>query len=130
MASDIADLCLSLKAEGYEKQLPPQGKIANVFESKFDFLERSEPAAVALKKQILGTLAGFVAVVNDLRPEAAAGLPWAYHSWFHVTEKGGYFRAHTHPLASLSHFCVQEWQRIAPEIGIWFAIPKQRVDVS
>lgn len=108
LACEIADLCLSLQEEGYEKQLPPQGKTANVFESRFDFLERPDPAVLTLKKQIFSTLAGFVAVVNDLSPEVAAGLPWSYHSWFHVTTKGGYFRAHTHPLASWSVvFCAR-----------------------
>lgn len=102
LSANIVRVCLDVKAQGLEKPDPPQGKIPGVFESQFDFLEYSDPFVLELKTHILRTLTGFVALVNDVPPETAAGYKWAYHSWFHVTSKGGYFRAHTHPLASWS----------------------------
>ena len=102
LAARVTKVCSDLKNPNFEKPDPPQGKIPGVFESQFDFLEHKDPAIAELKRHILMTLTGFVAVVNDISMEQATAFKWSYHSWFHVTSKGGYFRAHTHPLASWS----------------------------
>ncbi len=88
----------------FEKPDPPQGRIPGVFESNFNFLDSGQNRINDLRSLIQKHLVSFLAVINDSSPEKIAELPMAYHSWFHVTTKGGYFRAHTHPRANASMF--------------------------
>ena len=102
LAADITRCCLDMQKPEFEKPDPPQGRIPGVFESNFNFLDGDQSRINDLRSLIQKHLVSFLAVINDSSPEKIAELPMAYHSWFHVTTKGGYFRAHTHPLASWS----------------------------
>ena len=102
LAADITRCCLDMQTEEFEKPDPPQGKIPGVFESNFNFLDHSAGRIQDLRLLIQKHLVSFLAVINDSKPEDIANYRMGYHSWFHITRRGGYFRAHTHPLASWS----------------------------
>jgi len=102
LAADITRCCLNMQTEEFEKPDPPQGKIPGVFESNFNFLDHSSGRIQDLRLLIQKHLVSFLAVINDSKPEEIANYRMGYHSWFHITTRGGYFRAHTHPLASWS----------------------------
>ena len=102
LAADITRCCLDMQTEEFEKPDPPQGKIPGVFESNFNFLDHSAGRIQDLRLLIQKHLVSFLAVINDSKPEDIANYRMGYHSWFHITTRGGYFRAHTHPLASWS----------------------------
>ena len=102
LAADITRCCLDMQSKEFEKPDPPQGRIPGVFESNFNFLDQSEDRIQDLRLLIQKHLVSFLAVINDSTPEDIASYRMGYHSWFHITTKGGYFRAHTHPLASWS----------------------------
>lgn len=102
LAADITRCCLDMQSEEFEKPDPPQGKIPGVFESNFNFLDHSAGRIQDLGLLIQKHLVSFLAVINDSKPEDIASYRMSYHSWFHITTRGGYFRAHTHPLASWS----------------------------
>ncbi len=106
LAAEITRICLDHENEQYQKQAPPQGRIPGVFESRFDFLTWEHEPIKALRSLILNHLNGVIAVVGEKDPEETRQYPFNYHSWFHVTRNGGYFRPHSHPLASWSAvFC-------------------------
>ena len=90
-----------MQSKEFEKPDPPQGRIPGVFESNFNFLDQFRGPNPGLKTPDSKAF-GFFAVINDSTPEDIASYRMGYHSWFHITTKGGYFRAHTHPLASWS----------------------------
>ncbi|MDA0959054.1 MAG: TIGR02466 family protein [Proteobacteria bacterium] len=102
LAANVTRCCLDMKSAEFEKPDPPQGKIPGVFESNFNFLDNAQSHIQDLRTLIQKHLISFIAVVNDSDPNEIANFPMNYHSWFHITSKGGYFRAHTHPLASWS----------------------------
>lgn len=102
LAADITRCCLDMQSKEFEKPDPPQGRIPGVFESNFNFLDQSKGRIQDLRLLIQKHLVSFLAVINDSSPEDIASYRMGYHSWFHITTKGGYFRAHTHPLASWS----------------------------
>ena len=134
LAADITRCCLDMQTEEFEKPDPPQGKIPGVFESNFNFLDHSAGRIQDLRLLIQKHLVSFLAVINDSKPEDIAKYRIGYHSWFHITTRGGYFRAHTHPLASWSVvYCASRGtiSRISRIIwGIsYFTIPGKRIDV-
>lgn len=107
LSGQLKTTCLKLGTADYEKPNPPQGKTENVFESRFDFLELEDPSIIRLKSEITRRLISVIATVNNADPTSFWTLPFRCHSWFHITTFGGYFRPHTHPLASWSAvYCV------------------------
>jgi uncharacterized protein (TIGR02466 family) len=106
LAADITRICLEHETEEFRKPVSPQGRIPGVFESKFDFLNWDLAPVADLRRLITGHLSAVTAVVGDTQPEETQKYPFHYHAWFHVTRNGGYFRPHSHPLASWSAvFC-------------------------
>ena len=102
LAADITRICLEHETADYQKADEPQGRIPGVFESRFDFLTWDQEPVKSLRLLVLNHLNAVLAVVSDKNPEETRQYPFNYHSWFHVTRDGGYFRPHTHPLASWS----------------------------
>ena len=102
LAADITRLCLEHETDEHRKAAPPQGNIPGVFESQFDFLTWDAEPVQNLRRLILTHLTAVTAVAGGKQPEETQDYPFSYHSWFHVTRDGGYFRPHTHPLASWS----------------------------
>jgi len=102
MNAEIETLILSLETADNRKENSPQAMHSQVFESDFDFLNRSEPVVQEFKEVIYSHLAGFVKSTNQLDEKDLSALKFNSHCWFHVTRKGGYFQPHNHPNASWS----------------------------
>lgn len=101
-AACVKAVCITLKSQGYEKTISPQGKLNGVFESPFDFFDQDNEIIRRLRNAVYSRLISVVAASNDSSPELISRLQFDSHSWFHITREGGYFRPHTHPMASWS----------------------------
>ena len=109
----VRKLILGRQNESYRHPKPPQGWHPGVFESRFDFLDSPRNDAIAaLKATLLAHLQAFLAVVQEMKPEAVRVEQIRFHSWFHITSAGGYFQPHNHPNASWSLvLCVDNGHR-------------------
>ena len=111
LSAEVSRVCLEHESDAFKKAQPPQGEIPNVFESQFDFLAWTPQPVKDLRRLILSHLTAFIAVANEKTPEEIQQYPFSYHSWFHISRSGGYFRPHSHPLASWSAvFCADPGQ--------------------
>ena len=104
----LRKLILGRQNESHRHRQPPQGRHPQVFESRFDFLDSPDnDVLAALRAVLLAHLQAFLAVVQEMKPEAVEMERIKHHSWFHITSAGGYFQPHNHPNASWSLvYCV------------------------
>lgn len=78
-----------------------------IFESHFGLHLQRDPAVAELFRFVYQTLVAFVRGMNRYTPEDLQRIEFDMHSWFHITRRGGYQRAHNHPNASWSAiYCV------------------------
>lgn len=78
-----------------------------LFESKFDLHLRPEPEVQELFRFLHWCVAYTVRELNGYSAEQMARIRFDYHTWFHVTEHGGFQGIHNHPNASWSGiYCV------------------------
>ncbi|GAA5219325.1 TIGR02466 family protein [Corallincola platygyrae] len=111
--TELLDLCLSWEKSGtYKAEEPVPTNQINIYESEWNFLEVDNHAVKELRQFILRTLLPAVAHLNGYTQSEAARLKPRFHSWFHVTSKGGYISHHNHPNASWS--------------GIYFVSPGEK----
>lgn len=86
----------------------PQGAHSAVFESRFDFFDRTDEPVSQLKERLYLHLMSYLSSVNGFDQKALNELKFRQESWFHITKAGGYFQPHTHPQASVSMiYCVE-----------------------
>ena len=93
---------------------------AGLFESRFDLHTWPDAPVQQVFGFIHHGLASIIQETNRYTPEQYAKLSFNYHSWFHVTRKGGHQGVHNHPMASWSGiFCVDPGDSPAdrPESG-------------
>lgn len=103
------------QGERYRNPQPSLSQQAGVFESEFELFSWPEPCVQALKQFCWGALGEAVAQANGYDARAMGSIRIFSHTWFHVTRKGGYVIAHTHPMASWSGvYCVDTGQE-SPE---------------
>lgn len=81
---------------------------AGLFESKFEFFARPEPAVQQLRAFCWSALGQFMReLAGDSIDISISELKISTQTWFHVTRSGGYFGYHNHPMASWSGvYCV------------------------
>jgi len=79
-----------------------------LFESKFTLFDWPYEPIRELRDFCYGTVYGLIRDLNGYDTATLQRLHIAAESWFHVTRRGGYFGAHTHPLHSWSGvYCVK-----------------------
>ena len=78
-----------------------------LFESNFGLHTRPEPEIRRLCGFIDATLRQFIVNMSGFDARQASALQIEYHTWFHITRKGGYQGVHNHPNAAWSGiYCV------------------------
>ena len=99
---------LEMEAEGERhRDSVRRDTLHSVFESNFLLHMRPEPEIKTLCRFMDVSLRQFIAGISGLDARQATQLPMQYHTWFHVTRRGGYQGTHNHPNASWSGiYCV------------------------
>lgn len=113
---DSADLNKKLEqffdqliAEGKRHQNPrPHNYVQDaLFESNFDLFKYDNAAVQHLRGFVLQAIGWVIARLNGYTKAELERVQLFTDAWFHVTEFGGYFYAHNHPMASWSAvYCV------------------------
>ncbi|MCG8434694.1 MAG: 2OG-Fe(II) oxygenase family protein [Gammaproteobacteria bacterium] len=94
------------EGDKYKNPYMTPGK-EGLFESDFNVFAWPEPCVQELRKFCLQNLARTVAELSGFTQERLDRLNIFTHTWYHVTYKGGYTRAHNHPMAAWSGvYCV------------------------
>lgn len=107
LALSLRSVILEAETEINKKKDSPQREHAYVFESNFDFFKWQNETISALANLVYQQLAGVVQNSSNLSVDQIKQLNFESDSWFHVTRSGGYFQAHSHPMASWSViYCV------------------------
>ena len=100
---------LAQKADnkGFENHESPQKSPDSLYESHFNLFDDRAPEIASLKELLLQHLMRYLTEVNEFTPEDLQKVSFVNESWAHITEKGGYFQSHSHPMASVSMvYCV------------------------
>jgi uncharacterized protein (TIGR02466 family) len=111
--SDLRALILGLESKGdqYRNVDAVVHQPPGLFESRFEFLARPEPAAQQLRLFCWAALGDFIRQLNTSLAAGTEGLQINSQTWFHVTRNGGHFGYHNHPMASWSGvYCVADGQ--------------------
>lgn len=106
----LRTLFLDLEAQGDKFRNPEPFVKRNkpLFESKFTLFDWPYEPVRQLRDFCYGGLYGAIRDLNGYDMETLKRLHVSMESWFHVTRKGGYFGAHTHPMHSWSGvYCVK-----------------------
>ena len=73
-----------------------------LFESNFDLFKYDNPSVQTLKNFVLQTIGWVIAKLNNYSKAQLDNVQLFADAWVHITEFGGYFHAHNHPMASWS----------------------------
>lgn len=93
--------------QSFENLQSPQNSPSSVFESHFKLFDSSDQEIASLKAVLLQHLMKYLMEVNEFSSEDLGKLNFVNESWVHITDKGGYFQSHNHPMASVSMvYCV------------------------
>lgn len=98
--------------------LPQQ---AGVFESEFNLFAWPDACVRELQTFCWTELCRTLQVLNGYSAEELRRLKIFSHTWFHVTRRGGFVIAHTHPMASWSGvYCVAPGEQPSghPDSGV------------
>ncbi len=98
-----------LVAQGKIHQNPnPHNYVQDeLFESNFDLFKYDNLAVQQLRHFILQSVGWIIAKLNGYSREQINKIQIFSDAWFHITEFGGYFYTHNHPMASWSAvYCV------------------------
>lgn len=111
---DLKTLFLAREAQGdrWRKKIATRTVQTAIFESEFDLFAWPDPPVQHLRGFCLSKLGEVIAELNGY--DAEQMRRWKLHvdSWFHVTRRGGYIGAHTHPMCSWSGvYCVAAGER-------------------
>lgn len=107
---ELRALFLELEAKGDEYRNPESLVIKSkfLFESKFTLFDWPFEPVRKLRDFCYAALYGVIRELNGYTTQELQRLHIACESWFHITRKGGFFGAHTHPLHSWSGvYCVK-----------------------
>jgi uncharacterized protein (TIGR02466 family) len=119
---DLKALLLAREGDPrYANPHPSLKQHAGVFESEFNLFSWPEPAVQRLRSFCWTELGRTLQAINGYSAAEMARLQIYSHTWFHVTRKGGFVIAHTHPMASWSGvYCVDPGTAPAdrPESGV------------
>ncbi len=112
-----------LVSQGVKHKNPrPQNYVQdNLFESNFDLFHYPDPAVQQLRLFVLQTVAWVIARLNGYDHEQMQKIQLFSDAWFHITEFGGYFYTHNHPMASWSAvYCVNPGEDVEgkPDSGV------------
>lgn len=103
------DILTLEKDESQRNEIPTQPITKELFESKWDLLDREQHSFKTLRDELFQRLSYLVTKLNNYNSAVAKSLEINQHTWFHVTRKGGYFSSHNHPMASWSSvYCVDD----------------------
>lgn len=111
MNSGLRSLILGLESQGdqYRNVDAIVHQPPGLFESRFEFFARPEPAVRQLRMFCWAALGDFIRQLNTALADGTAGLQINSQTWFHVTRNGGHFGYHNHPMASWSGvYCVAD----------------------
>jgi len=101
-------LFLELEKEENANPEPFVDRNKALFESKFTLFDWHYEPVNKLRDFCYAALYGLVRELNGYDTATLQRLHIAAESWFHITRRGGYFGAHTHPLHSWSGvYCVR-----------------------
>ena len=109
LCGELAELFLRREAEDQQVRNETQRatQFGPLFESRFDLFRWPEPPVKKLAHFCHASLAQLIRQLSSYSDEALGKLRFDYHSWFHVTRKGGFQGLHNHQNASWSGiFCV------------------------
>lgn len=119
---ELRDLLLARAAQGRcGNPNPSLQQQPGVFESDFNLFSWPEPCIQRLRTFCWTELGRTVQALNGYSAADMARLQIYSHTWFHVTRRGGFVIAHTHPMASWSGvYCVAPGNVPAdrPESGV------------
>jgi len=107
---DLRRLFLDLEKEEEKYRNPEPFVVRNkaLFESKFTLFDWPYEPVQKLRDFCYAAVYGLIRELNGYDTATLQRLHIAAESWFHITRKGGYFGAHTHPLHSWSGvYCVK-----------------------
>jgi uncharacterized protein (TIGR02466 family) len=111
---DAASVCgkllpflLNCETDQFRDDISRDTQTGALFESRFDLFYWKDPELKPMIEFVHRSLARTIAELNQYTPAQMNALRFNYHSWFHVTRKGGFQSMHNHPNASWSGiFCV------------------------
>ena len=99
--SELITLCYKLQQNQNTSGVAPRAK--NLYESDFDFFRNDNTAVQELKEYCRSSVFEAASHANRGRWEAGTRIGIDIHeSWCHITPRGGYHDAHTHPNSSWS----------------------------
>lgn len=105
----------------YANPHPSLTQQPGVFESDFNLFAWPEPCIQRLRHFCWTELGRTIQTLNGYSAEEMQRIQIFSHTWFHVTRRGGFVIAHTHPMASWSGvYCVTPGQQPAdrPDSGV------------
>ncbi|MEO3878351.1 putative 2OG-Fe(II) oxygenase [Rheinheimera fenheensis] len=98
---------LLLEKNKHENPRPHNYVQESLFESNFDLFKYNDPSVQVLKGFILQSVGWVIAKLNNYTKTQLDNIQLFADAWVHVTEFGGYFHAHNHPMASWSAvYCI------------------------
>ena len=99
--SDLEQICYDLKRQNNQSGVAPRAK--SLYESDFDFFNIDKPAVKALLEYVRNCTFEAAQQSNQGRWGAGARIGINMHeSWCHITQRGGWHDAHTHPNSAWS----------------------------
>ena len=107
---DLEDLFVarSQEPDRFSNLTPIVSRNAQVFESHFRLFDWQDACVRRLRDFCVSSLYGVIAEVNGYSDEMLSRLHMGMESWFHLTERGGYFGVHHHALHAWSGvYCVR-----------------------
>ncbi len=116
LTRSLTKLFLDKTTRGTEYQATYQRDTQHgeLFESRFDLFYWDDPPVKELFKFCHAATTELLKRVSDYSGDEFERLKFSYHSWFHVTRKGGFQGLHFHQNASWSGiFCVDPGDRPA-----------------
>jgi uncharacterized protein (TIGR02466 family) len=120
---ELAALFLEKEKAGDRYRTPVHipTQVGDIFESTFDLFSWPDPPVQRLARECHRALYEMVATLNSYSEAEMGSFEFHYHSWFHVTRRGGYQSIHYHPKACWSGiYCVRAGDEVEgrPESGV------------
>lgn len=106
---ELRELFLARRDEGalYRNTNATMQAPSELFESRFDLFYWEDACVARLREFCMAALYKAVGELNGYDTDALKSLEVAADAWFHVTDRGGSFGLHNHPMASWSGvYCV------------------------
>ncbi|MEO1575298.1 MAG: putative 2OG-Fe(II) oxygenase [Pseudomonadota bacterium] len=121
LCADLRSLFLEREQQGDDvrNEIRRPTQAAEVFESRFDLFTWDDRPVVALRDYCHASLLTLLKHLGQVDEQSNVKID--YHSWFHITRRGGYQGMHNHQNASWSGiFCVDPGDRVPdkPRSGV------------